>query len=32
LFAVFGCGLLTGAVPAIRAYRNALIDGLSMRT
>lgn len=29
---VFGCGLLTGAVPAFRAYRNALIDGLSMRT
>lgn len=28
---VFGCGLLTGALPAIRAYRNALIDGLSMR-
>lgn len=31
VLAVFGCGLLTGAVPAVRAYRNALIDGLSMR-
>lgn len=28
---VFVCGLLTGVVPAVRAYRNALIDGLSMR-
>lgn len=31
VLAVFLSGLATGALPAIRAYRNALIDGLSMR-
>ena len=28
---IIGCGLLMGAVPAFRAYRNALSDGLTIR-
>jgi putative ABC transport system permease protein len=29
LFAVVAVGALLGIVPAIRAYRNALVDGLN---
>jgi putative ABC transport system permease protein len=28
---IVGCGLLMGAVPAFRAYRNSLADGLTIR-
>jgi putative ABC transport system permease protein len=31
LGAVIGAGVLLGLVPALRAYRNALVDGLSVR-
>ena len=29
--AVIAAGLLLGLIPALRAYRNALVDGLSVR-
>ncbi|ETW95603.1 MAG: peptide ABC transporter permease [Candidatus Entotheonella factor] len=28
---IIGCGLLMGSVPALRAYRNSLADGLTIR-
>jgi ABC-type antimicrobial peptide transport system permease subunit len=30
IIAVIVCGALLGFIPAIRAYRNALVDGLNV--